>query len=384
MSEPEPTPRPRLELAVFLADLGEGGAERMTVAVANGMADRGMEVDLVLADRRGPYLSEVDESVRVVDLAAKKVSRALGPLARYLRQKRPDVMLTTLTHTSFFAVVARALSGTGVPTVVREASTPQAKLAPWTPRMTRVAHRLAPLTYRAADGVIAVSAGGKEALMRVHGVPAEKVATLYNPVVAPALREAAREDPGHPWLEPGEPPVVLSVGGLRPHKGFETLLRAFARLSRKDARLVILGEGSERSALEALAQELGVQGRVDLPGFKQNPFAYMSRASVYVLSSTREGLPGALIQALACGCPAVATDCPSGPREVLLDGELGPLVPIGDDRAMAEAIERTLADPPPAHKLEAAMARYDSKSVLDATHAYLSEVASRRKPRSRR
>lgn len=369
---------------MFLADVADGGAERMTVAVANGMSARGMAVDLVLAAKRGPFLSEVDDSVRVVDLAAGKVSRALWPLVGYLRRERPDVMLTTLTHTSFFAVLARALSGTGVPTVVREASTPQHRLAPWTSRMTRVARSLKPLTYRAADGVIAVSDGVKQALVDVLGVPEAKIATLYNPVVGPGLREAACQEPEHPWLARGGPPVVLSVGGLRPHKDFATLIRAFARLPRSDARLVILGEGPERPALEALVGELGLRDRVDLPGFELNPFAYMARAAVYVLSSTREGLPGGLVQALACGCPAVATDCPSGPREVLRDGELGELVPVGDDVAMAAAIERTLTSPPSPETLRAAVERYDARSVLDATHAYLMGFASRgRRPAPR-
>lgn len=370
-------------LAVFLADLGAGGAERMTVAIANGMAARGMTVDLVLASASGPYLAEVSPAVRVVDLGVGSVSRAVLPLARYLRRERPDVMLTTLSHTSFVAIVARAVSGTGVPTVVREANTPQAVYPAWADARTRLSHRLAPLTYRAADGVIAVSDGVRDALAAVLKVPPAKVATLYNPVVAPDLEVKAAEDPGHPWLAPGCPPVVLGVGSLTPRKDFPTLLRAFARLERRDARLLLLGEGPERPALAALAGELGISDRLDMPGFVPNPFAYMARAAVFVLSSTLEGLPGALVQALACGCPSMSTDCPSGPREVLEGGALGPLVPVGDDAAMAEAIAAVLASPPPREALKRAAARYDAGTVLDATHAYLTDVATRRRrPRS--
>lgn len=370
--------RARTRLTVFLADLGGGGAERMMVVIANGMAARGMDVDLVLARASGPYLPEVAGDVRVVDLGVGSVSRAALPLARYLRRERPDVMLTTLPHTSFVAVTARAMSMTRVPTVVREANTPRESYPGWVDRRTRLAHRLAPLTYRAADGVIAVSDGVRDALVSVLGVPAPKVATLYNPVVDPSLPALAAEDPCHPWLAPGRPPVVLGVGSLTPRKDFATLLRAFALLPRPDARLLVLGEGPERPALEALAAELGLEGRVDMPGFVRNPFAFMSRAAVYVLSSTLEGLPGALVQALACGCPAVATDCPSGPREVLRGGELGPLVPVGDAETMAAAIDAVLADPPPRETLVESVARYGSGAVLDATHAYLSDVARTR------
>lgn len=375
--------RPAPRLAVFLADLEGGGAERMTVVLANGMAARGMDVDLVLAAARGPYLAEVAGGVGVVDLRAGSVSRAVPPLARYLRRRRPDVLLTTLPHTSFAAVLARALSFTRVPTVVREANTPQATAPGWMDARTRLAHRLSPLTYRAADGVIAVSDGVRDALVRVLGVPPAKVATLYNPVVAADLPALAAEDPCHPWLAPGQPPVVLGVGSLTPRKDFATLLRAFARLPDRDVRLLVLGEGPERAALEALARELGIAARVDMPGFVRNPFAFMARAAVFALSSTLEGLPGALVQALACGCPAVSTDCPSGPREVLRDGALGPLVPVGDDAALAEAIARVLASPPDREALRREAARHDAGAVLDATHAYLLRVASRRSRRPR-
>lgn len=349
----------------------------MTVAIANGMAARGMEVELVLARAAGPYLDEVEAAVTVIDLATGSVSRAVPSLARHLRRARPDVLLTTLPHTSFAAVVARFLSFTATPVVVREANTPVTDVSVWPDANTRRAHRLAPLTYRAADGVIAVADGVKDALVSVLGVPERKIATLYNPVVTPQMSRLAAEDPGHPWLAGDGPPVVLGVGSLTPRKDFPTLLRAFARSSNVESRLIILGEGPERATLESLAKELGISDRVRLPGFVANPFAYMARANVYVLSSTLEGLPGSLVQALACGCPSVATDCPSGPREILRDGEVGPLVPIGDHEAMATAIDQVLADPLPAEDLRAAVQRYDAELVLDATHEYLLSFAGR-------
>ena len=358
-----------------MADVMGGGAERMTVAIANGMAERGMVVELVLAAAKGPYLSEVAMSVQLVDLGVGAVSGAVLPLARHLRRSRPDVLLTTLPHTNVVAVAAARLSGASVPTVVREAITPRRGSRPGASLMSRLSHLLAPLTYRLSAGAIAVSDGVKDAMVDVLGVPPKKIAALYNPIVTPELFAKAAEDPGHPWFAAGQPPVVLGVGSLSARKDFPTLIRAFAALDHPDARLVILGEGPERPSLEALVQELGLSGRVDLPGFAPNPFAFMSRATVYVMSSRLEGLPGTLVQALACGCPAVSTDCPSGPREVLRDGAVGPLVPVGDAPAMARAIAQTMTNPPARESLVAAVERYDAGRVLDATHEYLARIA---------
>ncbi len=367
----------RQRLTVFLADLMGGGAERMMVVIANGMAERGMDVRLVLAAAEGPYVPEVSEDVELVDLGVGSVSRALAPLARDLRRNRPDVMLTTLPHTSFVAVFASRLAG-GVPTVVREAITPRRGRRAQATMMSRLSHMLAPLTYRLAAGTIAVSDGVKDAMVDVLGVPPQKIAALYNPVVTPELRRLAAVPLDHPWFAPGEPPVILGVGSLSQRKDFATLIEAFSLVRDPAARLVILGEGPERAALEAQVERLGLGGRVQMPGFVSNPYAYMANADLYVMSSRLEGLPGTLVQALACGCPAVSTDCPSGPREVLQDGSLGPLVPVGDAREMAHAIEETLRSPPHSDRLIAAVDRYDAARVLDQTHAYLVEIAGGR------
>jgi glycosyltransferase involved in cell wall biosynthesis len=163
--------------------------------------------------------------------------------------------------------------------------------------------------------------------------------------------------------------VILAAGRLAPQKDYPTLIRAFAALSAgRDLRLIILGEGPERTALESLIQQLGLADRVSLPGFRDNPFAYMSRARLFVLSSAWEGLPGVLIQAMACGTPVVSTDCPSGPREVLADGRYGPLVPVGAVEALAVAMALTLEQPPEPERLKARAADYGLEPV---TRRYL-------------
>ncbi len=362
-------------LTLYLADLDGGGAERMMVAIANGMARRGVTVDLVVADPKGPYRDEVSSAVNLVDLGSAGVAKSLPALVRYLRRERPQALLTTLPHSSLIALAARSLAGTRTPVIVREANTPTRARQPWESRKMHGVHWLMQRAYPFADGVIAVSAGVADALRTVVGLKAEAVRVLYNPIVTAELRAMADEVPDHPWLAGAEgQPVVLGVGSLTARKDFATLIAAFAEVRRaRPCRLVILGEGPERANLQALAVELGVAEDLALPGFVPNPFGYMARADVYVLSSQLEGLPGTLVQAIACGCPPVATDCPSGPREVLEDGRLGPLVAVGDARGMAAAIEAQLTSPTPEAELKAASLRYDADTVLGATYEYLRE-----------
>jgi glycosyltransferase involved in cell wall biosynthesis len=223
--------------------------------------------------------------------------------------------------------------------------------------------------YLAADAIVTASIGVADRLAAHTGIPRDRITTVYNPVVAPDLLVKARGPVDHPWFAPGEPQVILGVGRLLPQKDFATLIRAFAGLrSRRPARLVILGAGleSERAALKTLATDLGIAHDVEIPGFAQNPFAYMSRAAVFVLSSRYEGLGNVLIEALACGTPVVSTDCPSGPREILEDGRFGPLVPVGDEVALARAIEEVLDDPSPPERLRARAARFSVERAADS------------------
>ena len=335
-------------LALFLPSLSGGGAERVMVTLANGFALRGYRVDVVLACAQGPYLADVDARVRIVDLQAGRVIKALWPLARYLRRERPAALLAAMNHANVVAVLAQKWAGVSTRVVVSERITISIEAGRARGWSARAVYALVPRLYRQANAIVAVSRAAARDLEQFAGLPAGAVHAIYNPVEWDRIQRRMAEPVPHPWLQPGQiRPVILAIGRLTEQKDFATLLRAFAAVrASTDARLLILGEGELREELQALAQSLGLgPDDVQMPGFVANPFAYMARAAVFVLSSRWEGLPGVLIQAMACGTPVVSTDCLSGPREILEDGRWGRLVPVGDVEALAQAIRAVLSSP---------------------------------------
>ena len=344
-------PRRETDVALFLPALSGGGAERVILNLSAALADRGYAVDLVIAVRTGEYLANVPETVRLVSLDVRRTLQGFLPLVRYLRREQPRVLMSALDNANIVGVAAtRAARVTGAKTRVIVSARNTLSLDSQTMPASRRAITLRALgvCHKLADDVATVSNGAADDLARTLGIEREKIHVIYNPVVTPSLLSAGAASLSHPWLEPGAPPVVLGVGRLSRQKDFATLVRAFAQVRRtRAARLMILGQGEERDRLEALARELGVADDVALPGFVPNPYAYMSRVAVVVLSSQWEGLPAVLIESLALGTPVVSTDCESGPREILRGGADGPLVPVGDAPRMAEAIATVLDRPRP-------------------------------------
>jgi glycosyltransferase involved in cell wall biosynthesis len=395
-------------VALLLPDLAGGGVERSTLSLACGLLGRGVAIDLVLCRVRGPLLEEVPEGVRVVPLAPVPAWRArllalradpgglgalllpvllakrppdsyrmLPALVGYLRENRPDALIAAFPFENLLAVAARRLAGVGTTLIVTERNTTTASTRRGVKWKRRFLPALLARQYPQADAVVAVSDGVADHLARQTGLPRASILTIHNPVVESDLAAKAAEPVDHLWFAPGEPPVVLGVGRLVEQKDFPTLVRAFARVRAggRRARLVILGHGTEeaRAALVALARGLGCEGELSLPGFARNPFAYMARAGTFALSSLHEGLPGVLIQALACGCPVVSTDCSSGPAEILEGGRYGPLVPVGDDAALADAIAAALDAGPEAGR-EGRLARAAEFAVDRAVEAYLALI----------
>jgi glycosyltransferase involved in cell wall biosynthesis len=333
-------------IAFFLPSLSGGGAERIILNLMQGITARGLPVDLVVAAAKGPLLNQLPPPVRLVDLHASRVLRSVAPLAGYLRREQPRALVSSMNYANLVALWSARLAGRGTPVVVTVHTTPSHSR----PQQSRPTARLWPPLVRRfypwASSIVAVSRGAADDLAQWSGIPRHLVQVVYNPVITAEGLAAARQPPDHPWFGPGQPPVILGVGRLTAQKDFPTLLRAFAEVRRqRAARLIILGEGEDRSALTALAEELGVAQDVDLPGFRDNALAYMASSALFVLSSAWEGLPTVLIEALAVKTPVVSTDCPSGPREILQEGRLGALVPVGDAAALAAAMIQAMDGP---------------------------------------
>ena len=334
---------PRTRVALFITDMTGGGAERTLLNLAGELAARGYAVDVVLVQARGDWLPKVPPTVRLVVLGAKHTMVSLPALTRYLRREKPAALLSFLNQPNVVAAWAKRLARTDTKIVISVHNTLSVESRNGANTRLKMMPFFVKRFYAWADEIVAVSRGVADDLAQMTRIPRERIQVIYNPHISPDVLERARDALAHPWFVPGAPPVVLAVGRLHPQKDFPTLLRAFAQVRRgQNVRLLILGEGEDRGRLEALAAELGVAEDVCLPGFVSSPFAYMSRAALYVLSSRWEGLPSVLVEALACGCPVVSTDCPSGPRELLADGRNGRLVPVGDVEALAAAIRDTL------------------------------------------
>ncbi|HSK41790.1 MAG TPA: glycosyltransferase, partial [Arenibaculum sp.] len=350
------------KVSLFLQDLHGGGAERVMLLLAGGLARRGCDVDLVLIRREGAYADSLPPGVKVVELGTGRMLNSIPALSRYLRRERPQALLTALVHVNVGALLAAALARTGTRVIVTEHNQISRNFAALGSLTLRSAYRLVPRLYRRASRIVAVSDGVADDLSRFSGIGRGRIDVVHNPIVTPELMARTTEPLDDPWFGPGpgpgpgpgedRPPVFLGVGRLAAQKDFSTLVRAFAKVRAvRPARLLILGEGEDRADLESLVDGFGLGADIRLPGFAANPYAFMSRSAAFVLSSRFEGLPTVLVEAMACGTQVVATDCPSGPREILGEGRLGGLVPVGDADALARAMLDALARPVPAELL---------------------------------
>ena len=355
-------------LAFYLPSLTGGGAQRVTVNLANGFVDRGVNVDLVVSYHTGELRHEVGDGVSIVDLKTPRiplvgVGASIPALGRYLERETPSVLFSQMHYANVVSVVAHWLSTTETALVLTEHTIFGKASQPKDTLMFSLAKRSHPL----ADHVIAVSSGVAESVRNNVDIPDSKVSVINNPIVTPSLRGRTEAAIDHPWLVDPGVDVILGVGRLAPEKDFTTLVRAIAlaQEANPSLHLVILGEGPRREELHRVAENLEVDDRVSLPGYVDNPYAYMRRADVFALSSKREGLPTALVEAMACGCPVVATDCRSGPREILHDGRYGPLVPVGDSEALAAEIERTLRNPVSSDVLKKRAGDFSTETVLN-------------------
>ncbi|HKE14452.1 MAG TPA: glycosyltransferase [Kofleriaceae bacterium] len=337
----------------FRPTLDDGGADRVTLTLLQNLDRARFRPTLVLVRRRGALMAELPPDVPVVELGAARLATSGIALRRLLRAERPDVLFSTASVANIPAAAAHRAAGARGRLVLSERSTLYRGHGRLHARQSAMV-ALKRLTYRFADLVTAVSQGVADELARVLGLAAARIKVVYNPMVTDEVDALAAAPVEHRWLGAGpgaggrEHPVIVAVGRLIDIKDYPTLLDAFARI-RQDvaaARLIILGNGPERARLVELARGLGLADAVDFAGFDPNPFKYMARARLLLQSSTVEGLPGSIIQSMACGTPVVSTDCDHGPREVIQEsGRDGFLVPVSDSAALADRALALLRSP---------------------------------------
>jgi len=324
-------------IAILLPDLRIGGAERVKLLLAENFLKKGYAVDFVLMQERGELLDGLPDSSRVIDLRAARTRNAFLPLVRYIRKERPNAMIVAMWPLTIIGVLATRLSFRPVKLLLSDHN-----YLPSTPYGKGVSGLVMTITmrllYPMADSVVAVSQGVKEAIVKLSGLRSVKINVIYNPIQLEHSPQARVDANIEAWWRQAELKLI-AIGSLKAQKDFDTLIRSFSKVSDvKDAKLLILGEGPERQALEKLVVELGLEDSIMLAGFKSDPYPYLEVADLFVSSSRYEGFGNVIVEALACGTPVIATDCKAGPSEILDGGKYGVLVPVGDPEALSKAI----------------------------------------------
>jgi len=358
------------KIAMFIPSLGVGGLQSVYLALVKGLHAQGFAIDCVLMQGGGPGTADVPDGVRIIALNHRAVTSPL-PLARYLRQQQPTHLIAFAETCNMAAIVARWLARSPVTLILTVHNTLSIAVQHVRTRKERLFPALARRLYPHADRIVAVSGGVADDYADFIGLDRAHIDVIYNPIPIATIQQKSLAPVDHRWFTAHDQPIVLGVGRMEPQKDFPTLVRAFAELRAQMAcRLCLVGDGSQRGALERLVAKLGVEDDVLFTGMQANPFPYMHGADVFVLSSVHEGFGAVLVEAMACGCRVVSTDCPHGPAEILADGQYGRLVPMNDPPAMAAAIAATLADPLPAATVRARAVDFDQDRAT-ATYAAL-------------
>lgn len=360
------------KVSLIIPSLRGGGAERVMLNLANNLTSKGYIVDLVLFKKEGEYINRINDDVNIVNLFSKRTVWAIYPLIKYLKKHKPEVVLSAMMYVNICVLVASQLSRVKAKVIISEHSTYTASLKHNRTWKSSIINLLARFLYKKSDNIVCVSKGVADDLKSKLRLNESAVKVIYNPVVTDSLLAEKDLAPQGDFFNSDEN-YILSVGRFVVAKDFVNLIKAYSVThSKNDYKLVILGEGPLRDELQTLIFELGLKDKVVLPGFVENPYSWMRKANLFVMSSVYEGLSNVLIEALACGCKVVSTDCPSGPNEILEGGKWGRLVPVSNYELLAKAIDEALDDYDSLDPLKRAMFFTDKNSVSD----YISLIES--------
>ncbi len=330
------------KLTFFLSSVMGGGAERVFITIANDFASKGMNVDLVLVNGKGPYLEEISDLVNVVDLSCKQTYTSIKQLILYLNNIKPHVFFSTQMHTNVVALLALMMSRHKPMVILREANAVEAYRSGF---KNRIVLMLAKFLYKKADKIIALHEAMKKEIINVFHIRDEKITVINNPVSIEKIDSLSKME-NQIQLFTGGSKFILGIGRLDQQKDFKTLILAYSMVYKDfdNIKLVILGEGILFSEIKNQIEKLGLSNHVILPGFISNPFPWIKSAEMLVSTSKFEGFPNVLIQALALDVPVIATNCPGASAEILEYGKLGTLIAIGDVNGLSNAIMANLME----------------------------------------
>jgi glycosyltransferase involved in cell wall biosynthesis len=362
-------------IVVLIRAFDGGGAQRDMVLLCNALSAKGVAPTILTLLADGPLRSLVDPSVRVVELPGGKLRYALPGLRRVIRSLKPGIVVSSEAALNLCALIAvHTLPRASRPKLVlREVSSPLVAQYRDPYLQNRIAYWLLRWLYRRADRIVALTDGDRHDLARIFSIPERIISVMpTNAVIPPAMVRRLSQWDGEAGRERD---LIVCVARLSPEKDHRTLLRAMTLLPpRRPWRLAIIGDGPERGPLEEFVRDNGLQDRVAFTGYSADPFGWMMRGRVAVLSSAHEGLPGVLMEALACGTPVVATDCSYGPRDILQNGRYGTLTPVGDAPAMAAAIDAAMDEVPDRRRLMARGLDYTAAKAADRFLEILTDV----------
>lgn len=354
----------------FVARYSRSGVPLAQIRLAKAFHREGHEVDILFGFVPEGLELPVVDGISIAELGISRTYRQLLPIIKHISKNKPDIVFSAEDHLNAIVTMALILAGSKAKLSVSSRVTPYDTYSNKLFSKRWFLKKISVPLWRRADALVCVS---KDMVLQYRAIfGPSKYQCIYNVVCDAEMQERMAQPVSDSWLSDESIPVVITAGRLAPEKGFSDLIMAMKSLIRnRPARLLILGDGPLRNDLEALVNREGLQESVRFVGFQDNPLKYFRKAKVFVLSSYVEGLPNVLVEAMACGCTAVSTDCPTGPREVLNDGEYGYIVPMRNPEAMALAIQKALEYPIPAELLEKAILPFTERQVMLRHHQEL-------------